>query len=70
LFDVCTSDVLGQIGLIGLHERLEQVLAGHQPMVDASTLDAQVEQFVSSYTLGSYGGVVEAPLDRVHKGRI
>jgi hypothetical protein len=64
LFDVCTSDVVWQVGIVELREKLDEILAGHIAPHRYSQVDALVQQFQSAYPLCSSGGIVEPPLKR------
>jgi hypothetical protein len=62
LFDVCTSDVVWQVAIVELCEKLDQILARRVAPYRFSQVDALVQQFQSSYPVCSSGGIVEAPM--------
>ncbi len=68
LFDVCTSDVLWQIGIVDVHDRLIQALAGKAPFVNREEMERAVEEFDYAYKASSWGGIMEAPLTRMRRG--
>lgn len=62
LFDVCTSDVVWQVGVVELQERLDEILAGRVSPQRYAEVDASVRHFESAYEACRSGGVVEPPL--------
>jgi hypothetical protein len=68
LFDVCTTDVLEQIGTVDLYQRLLLVLAGKAPTVGRVEINRKFEDFIASCQPCSWGGIVEEPLTMVRGG--
>jgi hypothetical protein len=62
LFDVCTADVIEQIGVIELRESLDGILAGRVTPHRYSEVEALFQDFQRTYKLRSSGGIAEPPL--------
>lgn len=47
---VCCSDLLSQIAIFELYEKLEQVLNGKRKAIDSERIEAQIKKYESSFS--------------------
>jgi hypothetical protein len=69
LFDVRTSDVVWQVGIVELRERLDEILDQGAPPHRHTEVEALVRRFEDAYSLCSSGGVLEPPLSTLRHMR-
>lgn len=67
LFDVCTSDVVWQVGIVELCEHVERVLTNRATSQEYARVESLIRDFEKNYPVCGSGGIVEPPMRQVWK---